>query len=64
MDKVGAVLVEGGALIAEGNSLVLDYDLPCVIGVVDLFATLSDDDIVTVDGMRGVVYGGSVKLVV
>ena len=64
MDKVGAVLVEGGALIAEGNSLALDYNLPCVIGVLDLFATLSDDDVVTVDGMRGVVYSGSVKLVV
>ena len=64
MDKVGAVLVEGGALIAEGNSLALDYNLPCVIGVLDLFATLSDDDVVTVDGMRGVVYGGNVKLVV
>ena len=41
-----------------------DYNLPCVIGVLDFFATLLDDDVVTVDGMRGVVYGGNVKLVV
>ena len=64
MEKVGAVLVESGALVAEGNALALDYNLPCVVGVADLFATLSDDDVVTVDGMRGLVYGGNVKLVV
>ena len=52
------------ALLAEGNSLALDYNLPCVIGVADLFATLEDGDVVTVDGMRGLIYGGAVKLVV
>ncbi|MDO4786088.1 MAG: pyruvate kinase [Fretibacterium sp.] len=64
MEKAAAVLVESGALVAEGNAMALDYDLPCVIGVADLFSTLSDDDIVTVDGMRGLIYAGDVKLVV
>ncbi len=64
MEKAGAVLVESGALLAEGNSMALDYNLPCVIGVADLFATLEDGDVVTVDGMRGLIYGGVVKLVV
>ena len=64
MEKAAAVLVESGALVAEGNAMALDYDLPCVIGVADLFSTLSEDDIVTVDGMRGLIYAGDVKLVV
>ena len=64
LDKVGAVLFESGLLFSEGNALAMDYNLPCIVGVADAFSTLMDDDIVSIDGTRGLVYRGVVRLVV
>ena len=64
LDKVGAVLFESGLLFAEGNALAMDYNLPCIVGVADAFSTLMDDDVISVDGTRGLVYRGKVRLVV
>ncbi|MBQ7152303.1 MAG: pyruvate kinase [Synergistaceae bacterium] len=64
LDKVGAVLFESGLLFSEGNALAMDYNLPCIVGVADAFSTLMDDDMVSIDGTRGLVYRGVVRLVV
>ncbi len=64
LDKVGAVLFESGLLFSEGNVLAMDYNLPCIVGVADAFSTLMDDDTVSIDGTRGLVYRGVVRLVV
>ena len=64
LDKVGAVLFESGLLFSEGNALAIDYNLPCIVGVADAFSTLMDDDTVSIDGTRGLVYKGVVRLVV
>ena len=64
LDKVGAVLFESGLLFSEGNALAMDYGLPCIVGVADAFSTLMDDDVVSIDGTRGLVYRGNVRLVV
>ncbi len=64
LDKVGAVLFESGLLFSEGNALAMDYNLPCIVGVADAFSTLMDDDTVSIDGTRGLVYRGIVRLVV
>ena len=64
LDKVGAVLFESGLLFSEGNALAMDYGLPCIVGVADAFSTLMDDDTVSIDGTRGLVYRGTVRLVV
>lgn len=64
LDKVGAVLFESGLLFSEGNALAMDYGLPCIVGVADAFSTLMDDDTVSIDGTRGLVYRGKVRLVV
>ena len=64
LEKVGAVLFESGLLFAEGNALAMDYNLPCIVGVADAFSTLMDDDVVSIDGTRGLVYKGKVRIVV
>ena len=51
-------------LVADGNFLAVDYNLPCVIRVMDAFATLADGDVVTVDGTKGLIYRGKVRLVI
>ena len=64
LDKVGAVLFESGLLYSEGNALAMDFGLPCIVGVADAFSTLMDDDTVSIDGTRGLVYKGIVRLVI
>ena len=64
LSKVGAVLFESGLLYTEGNALAMDYGLPCIVGVADAFSTLIDGDTVSIDGTRGLVYRGNVRLVV
>lgn len=64
LNKVGAVLFESGLLFSEGNSLAVEYNLPCIVGVADAFSTLMDEDVVSIDGTRGLVYRGVVRLVV
>jgi pyruvate kinase len=63
LDRAGAVIAESGANF-EGNIWALEHDVPCVIGVLDALFALTDGMEVTVDGMRGLVYRGRVKLVI
>ncbi|MCL2025418.1 MAG: pyruvate kinase, partial [Leptospirales bacterium] len=62
LGRVGAVISESGADY-DGAVLALEYDIPLVINVKDALLVLSDDMEVTVDGMRGLIYRGQVKLV-
>ncbi|MBQ6113164.1 MAG: pyruvate kinase [Synergistaceae bacterium] len=64
LGKIGGLLFESGLLFSEGNSLAMEYNLPCIVGVADAFSTLMDDDVVSLDGTRGLVYRGVVRLVV
>ena len=63
LGRVGAVISENEASY-DGNILALEHDVPCVMDVKDAFFVLSDDMEVTVDGMRGLIYRGRVKLVI
>jgi len=63
LGKVGAVISESEACY-YGNTLTLEHDVPCVMGVRDALFTLSDGMEVTVDGPRGLIYRGCVKLVI
>ncbi|GHS98761.1 pyruvate kinase [Synergistales bacterium] len=62
--KVGAVILESEALGSEGCLMSVESDLPCIVGASDALSTLTDGMEVTLDGMRGLVYDGRVKLVV
>ena len=64
IDKVGAIISESGTMSSEGNLLALEHDVSCIIGATDAISTLSDGMEVTVDGMRGLIYRGQVKLVI
>jgi pyruvate kinase len=64
LGKVGAVISEIEVSCSEGNILAMEYDVPCIVGASDALSTLADGMEVTVDGMRGLVYDGRVKLVI
>jgi len=63
LGRVGAVISENEASY-YGNILTLEHDVPCVMGVRDALFTLSDGMEITVDGPRGLIYRGCVKLVI
>lgn len=63
LGRVGAVISENEASY-DGNILALEHNVPCVMGVKDAFFALSDGMEVTVDGIRGLIYRGRVKLVI
>ena len=64
LGKVAAIVAESGSLSSDGNLLALEHDVACVVGATDSLSTLSDDMTITVDGMRGLIYRGRVKLVI
>jgi pyruvate kinase len=64
LDRVCAVVSEVEVSDSEGNILAMEYDVPYIVGASDALSTLADGMTVTVDGKRGLVYDGQVKLVI
>ncbi|GHV33810.1 pyruvate kinase [Synergistales bacterium] len=62
--RAGAIILESDALSSEGCMMAMENDIPCIVGASDALSTLTDGMEVTLDGMRGLVYDGFVKLVV
>lgn len=58
---VAVITAEGG--IASHPALVgLDYEIPVVVDAGNVFERLNDGEIITVDGVRGLIYQGKVNL--
>jgi pyruvate kinase len=64
LEKVSAIVSEIEISDSDGNILAMEYDIPCIVGASDALSTLADGMEVTVDGKRGLVYDGRVKLVI
>ncbi|MBL3593799.1 MAG: pyruvate kinase [Synergistaceae bacterium] len=62
MRKAAAIIAEDGGLTSHAAIVALELSIPCVVGAENALATLQDGMLVTVDGTRGVVYQGKVKL--
>ncbi|GHS88813.1 pyruvate kinase [Synergistales bacterium] len=62
--KVGAIILESDALSSDGGIIAMESEVPCIVGAADALSTLTNGMEVTLDGMRGLVYDGRVKLVV
>lgn len=60
--KAGAVVTEMGGLTSHAAIVCLEFDIPVVVGADAATEILSDGDIVTVDGPRGVIYRGKAKV--
>ncbi|MCF7935572.1 MAG: pyruvate kinase [Synergistales bacterium] len=62
MKKASAIVTEEGGLTSHAAVVALELGIPCVVSAQDATRLLQDDMTVTVDGARGVVYQGRVKL--
>ena len=64
MKLASAIVAEEGGLTSHAAIVSLELGIPCVVNARDALTLLSDGMIVTVDGYRGIIYSGRVKLTV
>jgi pyruvate kinase len=62
MKKASAVIAEEGGLTSHAAIVALELGIPCIVSAPEALKLLQDGMLVTVDGSRGVVYQGRVKL--
>lgn len=64
MKLASAIVAEEGGLTSHAAIVSLELGIPCVVNADKALTLLSDGMIVTVDGYRGLIYHGRVKLTV
>jgi pyruvate kinase len=62
MEKAGAVITEVGGLTSHAAIVCLEFGIPVIVGVEAATAILPDGETVTVDGQRGLIYGGTARV--
>lgn len=62
MEKASAVITETGGLTSHAAIVGLNLEIPVVVGVDGATSILKAGEIVTVDGMRGLIYRGATKV--
>lgn len=62
MRRASAVICEEGGLTSHAAIVSLELRIPCIVSAPGAMNALDDGMLVTVDGMRGVVYRGMVRL--
>jgi pyruvate kinase len=60
--KAGAVVTEVGGLTSHAAIVCLEFGIPVVVGVEGALAVLPDGKTVTVDGLRGLIYKGTARV--
>ncbi len=62
MRMASAVVAEEGGLTSHAAVVALELGIPCIVDAVGACSTLKDGMTVTVDGSRGLVYHGRIRL--
>jgi pyruvate kinase len=60
--QASAIICEEGGLTSHAAILALEMGIPCVVSATDAMKFLDDGMLVTVDGSRGLVYHGKVRV--
>lgn len=64
MKRASAIVTEEGGLTSHAAVVSLELGIPCVVNAKEACSRLSDGMTVTVDGYRGLVYHGRIRLTV
>lgn len=62
ISKAGALVVEEGGLTSHAAIAALNYGIPAIVGAKGIISKIVDGQILTVDGLTGVVYDGTVSI--
>lgn len=63
MEKAAAVITEEGGLTSHAAIVGLEFGIPVIVGVDKATSILPDGEVITLDGQRGLIYGGEARLV-
>jgi pyruvate kinase len=64
IERAGAVIAESSSVNTAGAILAMEKNIPCIVGVLDAANLFVDYEMVTIDGLRGNIYRGKVRLIV
>ena len=64
IDKAGAVIAENSSVNSAGALFAMEKNISSIVGVLDATNLLADFEEVTIDGLRGHLYRGKVRLIV
>lgn len=62
MEKASAVVTEAGGLTSHAAIVGLNLGIPVIVGVDGATSILTDGSTVTIDGVRGLIYQGTAKV--
>ena len=62
LKNASGVITDKGGITSHGLNILREYRIPCVVGTVLASEILNDDQLVTIDGWNGDVYGGDVEI--
>lgn len=63
MERAAAVITEEGGLTSHAAIVGLEFGIPVIVGVDNATRILPDGEIITVDGHRGLIYGGVARVI-
>ncbi|MCH3988773.1 MAG: pyruvate kinase [Pediococcus pentosaceus] len=64
IEKSSALVVENGGLTSHAAVVGISMGIPVIVGVQNATSILSDDELITVDSRRGIIYHGASKLTI
>ncbi|GAB6180289.1 pyruvate kinase [Desulfotomaculum defluvii] len=62
MQRAKAIITEEGGLTSHAAIVGLEFGIPVIVGMANATSVLPDDEIITVDSQRGLVYGGIARV--
>ncbi|MEG6521469.1 pyruvate kinase [Desulfotomaculum sp. 1211_IL3151] len=62
MQRATAIITEEGGLTSHAAIVGLEFGIPVIVGMDNATSILPDDEIITVDSQRGLVYGGIARV--
>lgn len=63
MERAAAVITEEGGLTSHAAIVGLNFGIPVIVGVENAASILPDGEVITVDGHRGLIYGGVARVI-
>jgi len=64
INKAGAIIAENSSINSIGALTAIEKNIPCIVGVQNAVDLLAEYDDITIDGLRGYIYHGKVRLIV
>ncbi|WP_027717850.1 pyruvate kinase [Desulfovirgula thermocuniculi] len=62
IEKAAGLITEAGGLTSHGAIVGLELGIPVIVGVEGATSILTDGEIITVDGQRGLIYRGTARV--